>query len=472
MPKNIILIIALLTSLFNHIFNYIVYPLRTLSDKEKNFESLLSFNSTYTVFEMGTPPKEVNFYFSLNHIQINITDEGCNNQNLYIRNDSSSFKVAFELDESDQDNKTKYLVLDSIYFYNTLNMTQKLKIDEYPFYYSSDISNTDKNLCGNIGIAISQNEYITDSSKIKNYTDKLKELGAGKYEDFSFFHYNNQDFLVYNIFLQSQFPELFEGIESVSWLYPIYRRKNYELLWEISMKEVYYNNVHSKENLYFELNPLFELILGTNDFKENITKDYFNSYINKGICSLKEYNGFYYFECNSEKFTFNDIKNFPTIYMPNIGLHHIFEFKSEELFIKVNNNWYFQIVFPVKDLEYERWIIGRIFMRKYPVKFSPFSRLIGFYIKPNNGEINQDDKQQKDKEPISNNNGNKIYIYIIIIVVALAFTGLGLFLGKKFFYPRKKRANELLDDNYQYDSGNNKENQDIKGEIISDNLIN
>jgi hypothetical protein len=351
-------------------------------------------------------------------------------------------------------------------------MTQKLKIDEYPFYYSSDISNTDKNLCGNIGIAISQNEYITDSSKIKNYTDKLKELGAGKYEDFSFFHYNNQDFLVYNIFLQSQFPELFEGIESVSWLYPIYRRKNYELLWEISMKEVYYNDVHSKENIYFELNPLFELILGTNDFKENITKDYFNSYINKGICSLKEYNGFNYFECNSEKFTFNDIKNFPTIYMTNIGLHHIFEFKSEELFIKVNNNWYFQIVFPVKDLEYERWIIGRIFMRKYPVKFSPFSRLIGFYIKPNNGEINQDDKQQKDKEPISNNNGNKIYIYIIIIVVALAFTGLGLFLGKKFFYPRKKRANELLDDNYQYDSGNNKENQDIKGEIISDNLIN
>jgi len=33
------------------------------------------------------------------------------------------------------------------------------------------------------------------------------------------------------------------------------------------MKEVYYNNVHSKENIYFELNPLFELILGTNDFK-------------------------------------------------------------------------------------------------------------------------------------------------------------------------------------------------------------
>ena len=472
MPKHIIFVISLIISLFNHIFNYIAYPLRTLNDKEKTFESLLSFNSTYTVFEMGTPPKEVNFYFSLNHIQINITDEGCSNQNLYKRNDSNSFKVAFELDESDQDIKTKYLVLDSIYFYNTLNLTQKLKIDEYPFYYSSDISITDKDLCGNIGIAITQSEYITDSAKIRKYTDKLKELGAGKYEDFSFFHYNNQDFLVYNAFLHSQFPELFEGVESVSWVYPVYRRKNYELFWEISMKEIYYNDFHSKASIYFELNPLFELILGTNDFKENITEDYFNSYISKGICSLKEYNEFNYFECDSGKFTSNDIKNCPTIYMPNIGLNFIFELKSEELFIKVNNNWYFQIVFPVKDLEYERWIMGRIFMRKYPVKFSPFNHLIGFYIKENNDEINKDDKEQKGNETISNYNGRKIYIYIIIIVVALAFTGLGLFLGKKFFYPRKKRANELLDDNYQYDSGNNKENQDAKGEIFSDNNIN
>ena len=471
MPNNTILIISLLISLFNQIFSYIVYPLKTLNDNEKAFESLLSFNSTYTVLEMGTPPKEVNFYFSLNHLQINITDEGCNNQNLYNRNNSSSFKIAFELDESDQDIKTKYLVLDSIYFYNTLNLTQKLKIDEYPLFYSSDISSTDKDLCGNIGIAITQNEYITDSSKIKNYTDKLKDLGAGKYEDYSFFHYNNQDFLVYNIFLQSQFPELFEGIDKVRWLYPVYRRKNYELLWEISMKEIYYNDIHSKINIYFEFNPLFDLILGTNDFKENITRDYFNSYINKGICFLKEYNGFNYFECNSEKFTSNDIKNFPTIYMPNLGLNHIFELKSEELFIKVNNNWYFQIVFLVKDLEYERWIMGKIFLRKYPVKFSPFNRLIGFYIKPNNEEINQDDKEQKGNNSISNNN-SKIYIYIIIIIVALAFTGLGLFLGQKFFYPRKKRANELLDDNYQYDSEYNKENRDSKGEIISENPIN
>ena len=55
-------------------------------------------------------------------------------------------------------------------------------------------------------------------------------------------------------------------------------RKNcYELFWEIAMKEVYYNDVYSNPDKYitFEINPLFELIIGTNEFKNNIIKDYF-----------------------------------------------------------------------------------------------------------------------------------------------------------------------------------------------------
>ena len=123
--------------------------------------------------------------------------------------------------------------------------------------------------------------------------------------------------------------------------------------------------------------------------------------------------------------------------MPNLGLKHIFELNSAELFIKINNKWYFEIVFPVKNLEYERWILGKIFMRKYPIKFSPFDRLIGFYIKSNEGETEKEkEKKEKEKEieKINNNmNSSRIYIYIIIIIVALVFTCVGLFLGKKIF---------------------------------------
>ena len=323
-------------------------------------------------------------------------------------------------------------------------MTKKLKIPEYPFYYSSNISKNDTDLCGSIGLKILQYDeydYIIESEQVKYYTDELKKYGAGKYEDFSFYHYNNQDFLIYDIFLQTQFPDLFKGIEHVTWLHPLVRESNFELHWEISIKEVFYNNVHSQK-LRFELNPLFELIVGTNDFKINITDDFFNKYIGKGICSIKEYNSFNIFECNPETFTNKDIKKFPIIYISIIEAAHIFELKSEELFIQINNKWYFEIIFPIEDLETERWILGRIFMRKYPVKFSPSSRLIGFYIKQNEGDINNNDnKEEKDiDKKINNKNKSNIIIYVIIIVIALIFTGIGLFLGKQIFYPRKKKG--------------------------------
>ena len=207
--------------------------------------------------------------------------------------------------------------------------------------------------------------YISDSEQVKYYTEELKKLGAEKYDDYSFFHYNNQDLLVNSVFLQIEFPDLFRGVKGVSWEHLIYRGNNYNLKWEISMKEIYYNNIHSKINIIFEFNPLFELILGTNDFKSNISNDFFNSYINKGICSIKEYNGLNYFECDSEKFTNKDIYSFPTLYIANIRQHHIFELNNQELFVKINNKVYFEIVFPVESLDYERWILGKIFMRKF-----------------------------------------------------------------------------------------------------------
>ena len=474
--RNIILLyISLLLLIFKRFQCYLVYPLKTVEEMNNNIESLLSFNSTYTLLEMGTPPQEVYFYFDLSHYQINITDVGCNNLNTYDKLKSKSFNKGFELELHEQDNRTKNLVLETLYFYSDLNLTKKLKIVEYPFYYSSDIERNDTILCGNIGLSILQyGLYNFESETVKEYTDKLKQYGAGKYDDFSFLHYNNQDLLITGVFLQTAFPDILKGIENIIWVHPATRR-DLSIYWEITMKDIYYNDVHSGL-VRCELNPLFELILGINDFKNNITNSYFKSYIDKGICSMKEHKGFHVFECDADKYTSNDIKKFPAIYIANTAAEHLFELKSEELFIKIGNKWYFKIVFLVENLEVERWILGRIFLRKYPVLFSPNGRLIGFYIKPNKGKIVKDPEKEKEieteSEQINSNNKNTVF-YVIIVIIALIFTGVGLFIGKKIFYPRKKRANELLDDNYQYDTDiNNNENKKNNNDIISDNQIN
>ena len=137
--------------------------------------------------------------------------------------------------------------------------------------------------------------------------------------------------------------------------------------------------------------------------------------------------------------------------MFNDDINHIFEMKGEELFHQLNNKYYFKIIFPNKDLEPNRWVIGKIFFRKYPTIFSPSNRLIGFYINPNEGIIDSlNDNGNENK-----NNFDKIYIYIIIVIVALIFTGIGIFIGKKLFFQKKRKANELVDDNYKYEPESN-----------------
>ena len=67
---------------------------------------------------------------------------------------SSGILLKFKLEVGFWLNNTKYLVLDTLYFYTDLNITKKLKVPEYPLYYSSDISRNDTDLCGNIGLRI------------------------------------------------------------------------------------------------------------------------------------------------------------------------------------------------------------------------------------------------------------------------------------------------------------------------------
>ena len=231
------------------------------------------------------------------------------------------------------------------------------------------------------------------------------------------------------------------------------------LHWEIYMKDIYYNKIHLKNNVILELNPLFELIIGNNDYMKNIKKDFFDFYINKKICLINKIKLYQIFECDSQKFTIKDIKKFPNLYMFNSDINHVFEMNGEELFIELNNKVYFKIIFPVKN-EDNMWIIGKIFLRKYATIFSPSNRLVGFYVQPNEGFIpGRLEEKDESKENYTNKKSKNFSFYILIVILALVFTCCGLFIGRKLFFLRRKKINELIDDFYQYDSNDNKENK-------------
>ena len=397
---------------------------------------------------MGTPPQKVNFEFSLNHSKMFITDVGCGNTNLFNIFDSSTIFMLGEPVEEDPYSST-IIAMDTFYLFDNINLTIMNEIEEYFLYYSVDLRNEQNYLCGNIGLSIMQYEtFEEEPDELEYYLKFLRSQN----NYFSFFNYKGEDFIVNSIFLHEEFRDIFHDVENIAWVNPILR-DNY-LHWEISMKEIYYNKIHIKGKIVFELNPLFELIIGNNDYKMNIKKDFFDSYINKDKCIINNIENYQIFECDSNKLTSKDIELFPTLYMCNADINYVFNMTGEEVFIKLNNKYYFKIIFPNENIDINnRWIMGRIFLRKYPTIFSPSNRLVGFYI--NNKEEWVTQEEENIDDDIIDNKGDKsknISYYIGVIIIALIFTCFGIYVGKKIFFSRRKKINELIDDYYQYNS--------------------
>ena len=464
---KVIICTYILFYLIKKCLNYIVFPLKVYDELNK-IENFLSFNSTYTTLEMGNPRQKVDFYFSLDHDKMNLTDICNKDINLFDIEKSNSLAIAGYPDE-DEEYSSKVFAMDITYFYDNINLTNFVKNDKYFMYYYSNLSKEEENVCGSIGLAKMKYEsYDDELDEVEYYLKYLRSQN----NYFSFFHYNGQDYIINGIFLHQEFKDIFHDVQNISWANPIMSENFFH--WEISIKEIFYNNTHIKDNILFELNPLFELIIGTNDFKSNILKDFFNFYINKKICIINEIKGYYIFECNGEEFGKSDIKSFPNLNIYNSNINHIFEMIGEELFIDLNNKYYFGIIFPIENLAYSKWVIGKLFMRKYPVIFSPINRLIGFYVDPNDDDffikedIKDENKIEKTKSRKKTNKTNtKFFIkdknlYLQVIIIALIFTCLGLYIGRKLFLQRRKKINELIDDYYQY---NLESNSNIDKEI-------
>ena len=88
-------------------------------------------------------------------------------------------------------------------------------------------------------------------------------------------------------------------------------------------------------------------------------------------------------------------------------------------------------------------------MKKYNFIFRIDQKSIGFIP-----QINKEEKSDKEKKQEIIDNKNKFQIiWIIILSVLLVGIILGILVGKKIWdNKRKKRANELVDEDYEYES--------------------
>ena len=125
------------------------------------------------------------------------------------------------------------------------------------------------------------------------------------------------------------------------------------------------------------------------------------------------------------------------------------------------------MVFKKSKTENEIWKLGEPFFSKFQFTFNQEQKTVGFYNSKLEKISNEDFMKNLEQENNNSSKGNsKTVLYIILIVIGvLILIALAYFLGKKFNESRKRRANELKDDDFDYSA-------DKKGNSNSNDIIN
>ena len=218
-------------------------------------------------------------------------------------------------------------------------------------------------------------------------------------------------------------------------------------------------------------------IIATEEFKNFIHEKFFKYLVQKNICSLdlaelnetdkKLGNKFYIYNCNHMQFTgqanqrhqtINYYEEFPDIIINSNYLQYNFELTKKDLFEQIYSRDYFLIIFP-KNIISEKnkyiWYLGEPFYKKYPFTIDFDDKTLGFYIKEkiHENKTKIENIDNKDNNKVRNHNNSHIKNILFKIGEIIAIIGLligAYFIGKKVNEGRKKRANELKDDYYEY----------------------
>ena len=191
----------------------------------------------------------------------------------------------------------------------------------------------------------------------------------------------------------------------------------------------------------------------------SIKENFFKKYIDSNACQEITFSDHCHtLVCDKGKLNV-DIKqfyeSFPILYFYSFDLNYTFVLEGKDLFLENNNKIYFMIF--TKNERIFNWRFGEIFLKKYFFTYNQETKKIGFYDNNINQNINE------DPSIIDNSNNGKIKTGTIILIIGIFLLVIEIvvaiiwFKTKRCDKNRRKRANELSDDNYDYLAGNNSE---------------
>ena len=422
--------IIYLLLLINFSLNIIILPFYRLisldnlshNDTAKN----IFFNSNIqSKIILGTPKQELNLFLTFEFYSMYISGSQTNiNATKFIQEDSNTFKLI------EEDNyyfngerfKSGFFSKDNFYFKNYNN--KETKIENFNFCLS-DINKFSES--GQIGLNLEK--YYANN--LTNY-NLIKQLKLKNIINKEIFTVNFTNFKEGNLII-GELPEIYDKKHYESDDKIILRAETsfFDILFQIIINTVIFNNEIVDEDIYTDFKIESNYITVDYNFGLNIYNNFFKDLIeNKKLChidvisdndNLFKYN---YIYCNEDSLKF--IKNFPKINFILKSYNFNFEFSGIELFQKINEFYYFQIIYPVEDKGSKKISLGAQFFIKYQMSFNIDAKTIIFY-----------------KKTVNKSNKNNLLIILIIILIIFIIFSIGLIYYLNNFRNRRKRKNEL-----------------------------
>ena len=471
-------------------YEIIIIPFHYLNDRTKNDynfndisgKEFLEFTTSKLVSTIliGSPLKPLELYITMDYKFFFIGNGYCekNSISFYEPIKSSLFKNDTFYASPFDDLRNMTIGNDSCTIFSSYNLGENTTLNEINLLYGSKVNilnniyDKDK-VCGIMGFKLHDMEYSyylkfskfsfensLKFNKIDNYSDWTIEFFSDKEKN------KNKGFDGYLIYGATENKYLKEvkqiDVENIQFSYC--NSLSNVLEWSISLKEVYYispisgNKTKIFQTTRVEFNFDLDYYFAPKEYFDSIKDNFFKPYLDSGECKIQTLKEFYlrYKFIVCDKNFIKEISKFPKLSFVHKGYNYIFNITYEDCFKEINN----QILFL---LFYDPWSInifkvGKNFLKKYQFIFRTDHKTIGFINSGNDNNGNYEREQKKEEQRKLE---NKQLILIIILIVLILGIIIGFFIGKKLSdKKRAKRANELLDEDYDYEvpQSDNKKN--------------
>ena len=440
--------------LISSIISYLVFPLNkeykeiSSSDNQTTIIKKLDYCKYYITINIGSEKVNVNAYITQANSEFFIGGQNIKN-NKYNELSSESYNCTNK--EIIYNDYGVYIegVLSTENFYIKNGNNEIQLVNNLDFILGTKPKYEDNTIHGEIGLHLPYNKPVS----YYNFIFCLKRANTTNsynwYFDFDNFSKGEGKMVVDALphDLHEKYKENnFAKISAIN--------KKYTFNWGIIFSSIYYDSSNPTILLnYFEANIEFDkgLISAPMEVSVSLESLFFEKYISDKLCFKDTFNVYkdVFFYCkNSKKI---NIDEFKSIYFKSKDLEIIFELDYKDLFYYVNDYIIFLITFKENS---KIWNLGDIFYKKYYLVFNQESKTIGYY---------------QGLEVIRKNKGKSFkitFVHIMLILTFISIWVVGVIIYIKKGKPRKNRANELDDYNYEYES---KEENNSEGK--KDNLL-